>query len=225
MKYALIEDTKIVNIIELNRGNADDFKNAVTIPENIFAGIGDKYHDGRFYHENPETHEEEEILPYDPLSEMQKEMDGKISASVSESLAASPMMLGVGDLYQAMSPTLQNKLPESAGLFAFIYRIWKAGEKFSKWELISHKNIAYQVQQDTTAQGHQPPDATGMLAVYVPYVVAGPDGVKPWAYGAHYSTGDLVRKDGVVWEAKKDMKPCVWEPTEGNEWKLREDLA
>lgn len=68
MKYALIEDTKIVNIIELNRGNADDFKNAVTIPENIFAGIGDKYHDGRFYHENPETHEEEEILPYDPIA-------------------------------------------------------------------------------------------------------------------------------------------------------------
>lgn len=68
MKYALIEDTKIVNIIELNRGNADDFKNAVTIPENIFAGIGDKYRDGRFYHENPETHEEEEILPYDPIA-------------------------------------------------------------------------------------------------------------------------------------------------------------
>lgn len=30
--------------------------------------------------------------------------------------------------------------------------------------------------------------------------------------GAHYITGDLVRKDGVVWEAKKDMKPYVWEP-------------
>lgn len=219
MKYALIEDTKIVNIIELNRGNADDFKNAVTIPENIFAGIGDKYHDGRFYHENPETHEEEEILPYDPVAEMQNGMNSMIS----ESIAASPMMLSVGDLYQAMSPTLQTNLPESAGLFASSYRIWKGGEKFAQWELISHKDIAYQVQQATTSEEHRPPDSEGMLAIYVPYVVAGPDDVKPWAYGAHYITGDLVRKDGVVWEAKKDMIPCVWEPTGGNEWTRRDD--
>lgn len=223
MKFAILEGEKITNIIELNQYAAYAFPDAVYIPENIFAGIGDTCHDGRFYHENPETHEEEEILPYDPVAEMQKEMEGKISASVSESIAASPMILSVGDLYQVMSPTLQTNLPESAGLFASTYRIWKAGEEFAKWELISHKNIAYQVQQDTTAQEHQPPDATGMLAVYVPYVVAGADGVKPWAYGMHVHTGDLVRKDDVVWEAKKDMIPCVWEPTEGNEWKRRDD--
>lgn len=219
MRHALVEETKIVNIIEIDPRNTSDFKNAVTIPENIFAGIGDKYHDGRFYRENPETHEEEEILPYDPMAEMQKEMDGKISASI----AASPMILSVGDLYQAMSPTLQTNLPESAGLFASAYRVWAGGEKFAQWELISHKDIAYQVQQATTSEEHRPPDSEGMLAIYVPYVVAGPDGVKPWAYGTHYTTGDLVRKDGVVWEAKKDMKPCVWEPTEGNEWTRRDD--
>ena len=225
MRHALIEDEKVVNIIEIDPRNASDFKSAVTIPENIFAGIGDTYRDGRFYRENPETHEEEEILPYDPVAEMQKEMDGKISASVSESIAASPMILSVGDLYQAMSPTLQTNLPESAGLFASTYRIWKGGEKFAQWELISHKNIAYQVQQATTSEEHRPPDSEGMLAIYVPYVVAGPDGVKPWAYGMHVITGDLVRDEGVVWEAKKDMKPCIWRPSEGNEWTKREDLA
>lgn len=225
MRHALVEETKIVNIIEIDPRNAGDFQNAVTIPENIFAGIGDSYRDGRFYRYNEETHEEEEILPYDPIAEMQKGMDEMISESVSQSLAASPMMLGVGDLFQAMSPTLQTNLPESAGLFASAYRVWAAGEEFAQWELITHKDIAYQVQQKTTAQEHQPPDSEGMLAVYVPYVVAGPDGVKPWAYGMHVHTGDLVRKDGVVWEAKKDMKPCIWEPTEGNEWTKREDLV
>ena len=219
MRHALVEETKIVNIIEIDPRNASDFKNAVTIPENISAGIGDKYHDGRFYSENPETHEEEEILPYDPVAEMQKGMNSMIS----EFTAASPMMLSVGDLFQALSPTVQDKLPESAGLFASTYRIWKAGEEFAQWELISHKDIAYQVQQATTSEEHRPPDSEGMLAIYVPYVVPGPDGVKPWAYGAHYTTGDLVRKDGVVWEAKKDMKPCVWESTEGNEWTRRDD--
>ncbi len=220
MKYALIEDTKIVNIIELNRGNADDFKNAVTIPENIFAGIGDIYRDGRFYRYNEETQQEEEILPYDPLAEMQKNMNSMIS----ESISASPMMLGVGDLFQAMSPTLQTKLPQSAGYYTSAYRVWKGGEEFAQWELISHKNIAYQVQQKTTSEEHRPPDSEGMLAIYVPYVVAGPDGVKPWAYGMHVITGDLVRDEGVVWEAKRDMKPCTWKPAEGNEWERRDDL-
>lgn len=221
MTYAILEGEKITNTIELDPHTAFAFPDAVVIPENIFAGIGDTYRDGRFYRYNEETRQEEEILPYDPLAEMQKNMNSMIS----ESLATSPMMLSVGDLFQALSPTVQDKLPESAGLFASTYRIWKAGEKFSKWELISHKNTAYQVQQDTTAQEHQPPDATGMLAVYVPYVVAGADGIKSWAYGMHVHTGDLVRKDAVVWEAKKDMIPCVWEPTEGNEWGLRDDLV
>lgn len=213
MRHALVEETKIVNIIEIDPRNTSDFKNAVTIPENIFAGIGDKYHDGRFYRENPETHEEEEILPYDPMAEMVKQTEKQ----------QAPMNKAIGDLFKSMSPTMQTNLPESAGLFASAYRVWAGGEKFAQWELISHKNIAYQVQQDTTAQEHQPPDSEGMLAIYVPYVVAGSDGVKPWAYGAHYSTGDLVRDEGVVWEAKKDMKPCVWEPTEGNEWTRRDD--
>lgn len=213
MRHALIEDGTIVNIIEIDPRTAGDWKNAVTIPENIFAGIGDKYHDGRFYHENPETHEEEEILPYDPVAEMAKEL----------SKQQAPMNKAIGDLYQSMSPTLQVNLPESAGLFASSYRIWKGGEKFAQWELISHKNIAYQVQQATTSEEHRPPDSEGMLAIYVPYVVAGPDGVKPWAYGMHVITGDLVRDEGVVWEAKKDMKPCIWRPAEGNEWTRRDD--
>lgn len=213
MRHALIEDEKVVNIIEIDPRNASDFGNAVTIPDGLGAGIGDTYRDGRFYHENPETHEEEEILPYDPIAEMAKEL----------SKQQAPMNKAIGDLYQSMSPTLQVNLPESAGLFASAYRVWAGGEKFAQWELISHKDIAYQVQQATTSEEHRPPDSEGMLAIYVPYVIAGPDGVKPWAYGAHYSTGDLVRKDGVVWEAKKDMKPCVWEPTEGNEWTRRDD--
>lgn len=213
MRHALIEDEKVVNIIEIDPQNASDFGNAVTIPDGLGAGIGDTYRDGRFYRENPETHEEEEILPYDPVAEMAKQLEKQ----------QAPMNKAIGDLFQVMSPTMQANLPESAGLFVAAYRVWAGGEKFAQWELISHKNIAYQVQQATTSEEHRPPDSEGMLAIYVPYVVAGPDGVKPWAYGAHYSTGDLVRKDGVVWEAKKDMKPCVWEPTEGNEWTRRDD--
>lgn len=74
MKFAILEGEKITNIIELNQYAAYAFPNAVSIPENIFAGIGDTYRDGRFYRENPETHEEEEILPYDPMAAYAQEL-------------------------------------------------------------------------------------------------------------------------------------------------------
>ena len=77
MRHAIIEDGTVVNIIEIDPRNASDFKNAVTIPDGVGAGIGDTYRDGRFYRENPETHEEEEILPYDPIAIYAQELQGQ----------------------------------------------------------------------------------------------------------------------------------------------------
>lgn len=74
MRHALIENEKVVNIIEIDPRNAGDFQNAVTIPENIFAGIGDSYRDGCFYRYNEETQQEEEILPYDPMAAYAQEL-------------------------------------------------------------------------------------------------------------------------------------------------------
>lgn len=219
MRHALIENEKVVNIIEIDPRNASDFKDAVTIPDGVMAGIGDSYRDGRFYRYNEETQQEEEILPYDPMAGVYEQMQ------VTANAAMQPMMLAMGDVMQIQSANLMTELPESAGYLASVYPVWQPDTEYKQWQLITHKGIAYQVQQDTTSQEIYPPDGTGLLAIYVPYVVPGADGVKPWAYGMHVHTGDLVRKDGVVWEAKKDMIPCVWEPAEGNEWTKRDDLA
>lgn len=131
------------------------------------------------------------------------------------------MKLAAANLYQELSVAMMDKLPESAGYLASVYPVWQPDTEYKQWQLITHKGIAYQVQQDTTSQEIYPPDGTGLLAIYVPYVVPGADGVKSWAYGMHIRTGDLVRKNNTVWESKKDMMPCVWEPMEGNEWALR----
>ena len=74
MKFAVLEGEKITNIIELEPHVAYIFPNSVTIPENIFAGIGDTYRDGRFYRYNEETQQEEEILPYDPMTAYAQEL-------------------------------------------------------------------------------------------------------------------------------------------------------
>lgn len=69
MVFAIIQSEEVVNIIEIDPRNASDFGNAVTIPDGLGAGIGDTYRDGRFYRLNPETQQEEEILPFDVASQ------------------------------------------------------------------------------------------------------------------------------------------------------------
>lgn len=85
MRHALVEKTKIVNIIEIDPRNASDFQNAVTIPENIGAGIGDIYRDGRFYRYNEETQQEEEILPFEPMAEIQRRL-AEVQAKLDENI-------------------------------------------------------------------------------------------------------------------------------------------
>lgn len=49
MRYALIQNGHVKNIIELNPNNAADFPSALPVPENLPVGIGDTYQDGAFY--------------------------------------------------------------------------------------------------------------------------------------------------------------------------------
>lgn len=85
MRHALVEETKIVNVIEIDPRNASDFGNAVTIPDGLGAGIGDTYRDGRFYRTDPETQQEEEILPFDPLAETHKRL-AEVQAKLDENI-------------------------------------------------------------------------------------------------------------------------------------------
>lgn len=85
MRHALVEETKIVNIIEIDPRNASDFGNAVTIPDGLGAGIGDTYREGCFYRTDPETQQEEEILPFDPLAETHKRL-AEVQAKLDENI-------------------------------------------------------------------------------------------------------------------------------------------
>ena len=135
------------------------------------------------------------------------------------------MKLAAANLYQELSVAMMDKLPESAGYFASVYPVWQPNTEYKQWQLITYKDTVYQVQKDTISQEIYPPDAVGVFSIYMPYIVPDANGVKSWAYGMHIRAGDLVRKNNTVWESKKDMMPCVWEPTEGNEWTKRDDLA
>ena len=85
MRHAVIEKNTVVNIIEIDPRNASDFGNAVTIPDGLGAGIGDTYRDGRFYRTDPETQQEEEILPFEPMAEIQGRL-AEVQAKLDENI-------------------------------------------------------------------------------------------------------------------------------------------
>lgn len=54
MRYALIDNGIVTNIISLNDRNASDFPTAVKLGDRP-AGIGDTYADGKFYRDGVEV--------------------------------------------------------------------------------------------------------------------------------------------------------------------------
>lgn len=102
---------------------------------------------------------------------------------------------------------------------AEIFPVWAAGESYVKDERIQHKGIVYQVVQDVTAIENQPPDLTGMLAIYRPLSEAGHEegeGTKEnpinFLLGMDCEKGKYYYFNGKTYLAVQDMKPCVWEP-------------
>ena len=114
-----------------------------------------------------------------------------------------------------------------AGLFAD----WAAGQTYAKGYRLAHKGIVYEVMQEVTAIEDQPPDATGMLAVYRPLSVDPetgdePDGSRehPFAflYGMDVKNGSYYSYDGKLWLARADMPACVWTPGTEGLWQWEE---
>lgn len=85
MRHAVIDNNIVVNIIEIDPRNASDFGNAITIPDGLGVGIGDAYRDGRFYRTDPETQQEEELLPFDPTAEARGRI-AEIQSKLDESI-------------------------------------------------------------------------------------------------------------------------------------------
>ena len=66
MRYALIDNGIVTNVIALNDRNASDFPNAVKLGDRP-VGIGDTYTDGKFYRDGVEV--------LTPMEQAQAEID------------------------------------------------------------------------------------------------------------------------------------------------------
>lgn len=114
---------------------------------------------------------------------------------------------------------------EQALSVSTMHEEWKAGRVFATEDvnkIVRYDGNLYRIVSAHTAQAHYPPDGEGLLALYRPIVI-GHSGTQadpiPYTYGMDVTAGAYYSYNGSVWLAQKDMKPCVWPPADGNEWK------
>lgn len=96
-----------------------------------------------------------------------------------------------------------------------------AGNQVDAGVCLVHNGQTYRVVQDVTPLESQPPDMEGMLAIYRPVerehagTLADPI---PWVSGMDCEKDKYYSHNGVVYRAKADMTPCVWEPGTPDMW-------
>ena len=96
-----------------------------------------------------------------------------------------------------------------------------AGNQVAAGVCLTHKGQTYRVVQAVTPIESQPPGGEGMLAIYRPiereHTGTLTDPI-PWVSGMDCEKDKYYSHNGVVYRAKADITPCVWEPGTPDMW-------
>lgn len=153
--------------------------------------------------------------------DLAREAEKKEALTASTSILTARMMTSMAQT--ETFTTAEITTLAKAGLF----EDWTPDAEYAKGRRFVHVGVVYEVQQPVTAQAHQPPGSTGMLAIYRPISVdpetgAEPDGSleNPCAFisGMDVHTGKHYSYAGKLYLAKADMLPCVWNPDTPGLW-------
>lgn len=112
---------------------------------------------------------------------------------------------------------------EIPDIFPTWSEVLSSGGRLSRNTCITKDGVVYRVVTDVTPQESQPPDASGMLAVYRPieqsHSGTASDPI-PWVYGMDCLAGQYFSYQGHVYRVAYggDMIPCVWAPGTAGLW-------
>lgn len=94
-----------------------------------------------------------------------------------------------------------------------LFEDWQVDTSYKTGTILRHNEKLYRVQQAHTSKSHQPPDATGMLAIYTTIQAPTSDGkVLPWIYGEAVSIGDKRSYEGKIYECYASAGANIWTP-------------
>lgn len=98
---------------------------------------------------------------------------------------------------------------------AKMYDEWQPNTEYAKGKRLIYNGRVYEVQQQTVSSEVYPPDAEGVLALYVPLSTDGSGTLEEpfvWVYGMIVEAGVYCSYNGKTYRAKSLMKPCTWAP-------------
>lgn len=117
---------------------------------------------------------------------------------------------------KSAAQTEELSIPEYALMGkAGMYDEWQAGQSYAQGKRVTYNGIVYEVQQQTTSSEVYPPNAEGVLAIYIPLSTDGQGTLEDpylWIYGMAVQSGEYVTYNGTTYKAKTLMKPCTWTP-------------
>ena len=101
---------------------------------------------------------------------------------------------------------------------------WAAGEKYEAGDIVNRLGQSYRVIQAVTAQEHQPPESTGMLAIYRPIDPAPGTREEPKTFylGMDVKEGLYYTSAGKLYLAKADLPACTYAPGTDGVWQWEE---
>lgn len=115
-----------------------------------------------------------------------------------------------------------------------ILPMWEVGKTYKQGEIVKHKGLAYRtVPEQVIAQEHQPPDGTGLLAVYRPLSpnqdIADGSKEKPYEFteGMDVFKDKYYTYEGKLYTPDRDVPNCTYYPGQVGVhfWLLVEDEA
>ena len=188
MKYALIENNVVSNVIVLLPYNAAEYPTAVNV-DNRPVQAGDTYDNGKFYREGVEVHTESE------LKDITIDRMNTAGAAAMQALEVEP--------------------PKEAGVFT--YGELTAGKAYKQFEFFTLDGIAGFARQEHTAQAHYRPFTDGMSAIYGARPPQDAEGVYTYVSSMKVEVGDKVRsaKDGAVYYCYANgADPLTYDPAD-----------
>ncbi len=191
MNYAKIKDGVVVNVLSIRRSQAAEFPDCVPMND-IPAGIGDTYADGKFYRGGKQV-----------KTELQK-TDEQLKATAEAALSA------------AQETCKQHNEPPkaNAGLFVRGAAPWEAGKAYARYDLFEYNGAVGWVKQAHTSQETWLPFSTGTEALYGARPAPDEDGVYPYVYNMAASVGMRVREDDMIYVCIQAMDDLLYPPSQ-----------
>lgn len=191
MIFAKINESKVVNMIELRQAQASEFPDCVDV-NGLPVGIGDEYIDGKFYR------------------------DGKLVKTDFQKAQDQMVIISEAAIASVAETCAQINIEPKAnvGLFIMGAEDWEPNKAYNRFDLIRYNGSIAWVKQAHTSQETWLPFSVGTESLYGARPCPDEDGVYPYVYNMKVDLGMKVSHEGIVYECIQATDDLLYAPAQ-----------